>query len=139
MVNGAAAVQLASAAAAHASRAGSFPSLPNLADLPDFTHLPALPSLEDMRLIVDWHWIVGCLMAISASFISNFGLNMQRLSHLENRYEDPYTRLREKPVSEYVPMTKRPRWIIGACAPADAPASALTRERPGRHGMPRVW
>ena len=71
-------------------------------------------KLLSTKLIFDWHWIVGCCIALFAAVSSNIGLNLQRLSHLENQYYDPFAqRKREKPAAEQVGVCARPRWVAG--------------------------
>ena len=71
-------------------------------------------KLQSARLVFDWHWIVGCCIALFAAVSSNIGLNLQRLSHLENQFYDPFAkRKREKPLSEQVGVCARPRWVLG--------------------------
>ena len=60
-------------------------------------------KLHNVRIIFDWHWIVGCCIALLAAISSNLGLNLQRLSHLENDYVDPFA-TREYTTSTYFPV-----------------------------------
>ena len=57
--------------------------------------------------------ILGALMAIMASFVSNLGLNLQKLSHLEAKYRKPLERRGRKPEGERTHMLLRPRWLTG--------------------------
>eukprot|EP01029_Cantina_marsupialis_P014355 TRINITY_DN316_c0_g3_i1.p1 TRINITY_DN316_c0_g3~~TRINITY_DN316_c0_g3_i1.p1 ORF type:complete len:512 (-),score=122.73 TRINITY_DN316_c0_g3_i1:346-1881(-) len=58
-------------------------------------------------------FIIGSALAVLAQFISNFGLNLQKLSHLENQFYDPFTRQKPKPKTEIIAMHKHKKWIIG--------------------------
>ena len=49
-------------------------------------------KIQSARLVFDWHWIVGCCIALFAAVSSNIGLNLQRLSHLENQFVDPFAK-----------------------------------------------
>ena len=71
-------------------------------------------KIQSARLVFDWHWIVGCCIALFAAVSSNIGLNLQRLSHLENQFVDPFAKhKREKPLSQQVGVCARPRWVLG--------------------------
>ena len=70
-------------------------------------------KLHDVKLVFDWHWIVGCCIALFAAVSSNTGLNLQRLSHLENQFYDPFKRKKPRPQAEQTTMFVRPRWLIG--------------------------
>ena len=71
-------------------------------------------KLHSAKLVFDWHWIVGCCIALFAAVSSNIGLNLQRLSHLENQYVDPFAKhKRLKPKSETAGCCARPRWVLG--------------------------
>ena len=71
-------------------------------------------KLITTKLVFDWHWIVGCCIALFAAVSSNIGLNLQRLSHLENQFFDPFAKVkREKPASKQTGVCSRPRWVLG--------------------------
>jgi uncharacterized membrane protein len=71
-------------------------------------------KIMNTKLVFDWHWIVGCCIALFAAVSSNVGLNLQRLSHLENQFVDPFAKKKkEKPASKQVGVCLRPRWILG--------------------------
>lgn len=95
---------------------------------------------DDLRIIMDWHWVLGAGLAVAAAFISNLGLNLQKLSHLENMFEDPLKRERPKPVSSHTPMLLRPKWLLGARAvgmgPGPLPHPPRQRQR-SPHPHPR--
>ena len=66
-----------------------------------------------MKIDFDWHWILGSCIALCAAIMANTGLNLQKLSHLENSYYDPFTRKRPRPENDKSSMMSRPRWWIG--------------------------
>jgi magnesium transporter len=70
-------------------------------------------KIQAVHIDMDWHWILGSCIALCAAVMANTGLNLQKLSHLENTYYDPFTRKRPRPQSEKAGMMTRPRWWIG--------------------------
>ena len=49
-------------------------------------------KIKAVHIDFDWHWILGSGIALCAAIMANTGLNLQKLSHLENSYYDPFTR-----------------------------------------------
>ena len=60
----------------------------------------ASEKIAQVHIDFDWHWILGSCIALCAAIMANTGLNLQKLSHLENTYYDPFTRKRPRPQSE---------------------------------------
>ena len=70
-------------------------------------------KIKAVHIDFDWHWILGSGIALCAAIMANTGLNLQKLSHLENSYYDPFTRKRPRPENDKSSMMSRPRWWIG--------------------------
>jgi magnesium transporter len=70
-------------------------------------------KIKAVHIDFDWHWILGSCIALCAAIMANTGLNLQKLSHLENSYYDPFTRKRPRPENDKSSMMSRPRWWIG--------------------------
>ncbi len=70
-------------------------------------------KIQAVHIDFDWHWILGSCIALCAAIMANTGLNLQKLSHLENSYYDPFTRKRPRPENDKSSMMSRPRWWIG--------------------------
>lgn len=73
-----------------------------------------LPQIQWEGLWVkDLQWTIGAFIAILASFVSNLGLNLQKLAHLENTYYKPLQREYEKPKWDRVSYITQPKWLLG--------------------------
>ena len=46
-------------------------------------------KIQAVHIDFDWHWILGSCIALCAAIMANTGLNLQKLSHLENSYYYP--------------------------------------------------
>ena len=100
---------------------------PHLTPKPAIIEIPKLPSMKAIlpsvekslekfhwpHFVHNWHWVMGAFIAILAAFISNFGLNLQKLAHLELAYEDPLKRSGLKNPEKRQSYLLNPRWITG--------------------------
>lgn len=74
--------------------------------------IPSIPELHWPHFVHHWHWVLGAFIAILAAFISNIGLNLQKLAHIEIAYGDPFTK-KERPLSARENYLFNHRWISG--------------------------
>jgi magnesium transporter len=87
---------------------------PAIIEIPSLSSItPSLDKFHWPHFVHDWHWVLGAFIAVLAAFISNFGLNLQKLAHLELAYDDPLKRTGEKNPEKRQSYLLNPRWMTG--------------------------